>query len=74
MTESRDIEVFNPFANEYVDCFCRFKLHIDTGKLLSAELQSAISQAECELIDWIPIDEKARIEESFEINYRDEMA
>lgn len=74
MTELRDISVHNPFNDKYEDCFCEFDLHIEDKRLVSSSLVSAISKADVELIDFIPLKEKADIEQDFEIKYREEMS
>ncbi len=74
MTEAKEMPVYNPMSNDYVDCYCEFELHIENKRLLSATLTSAISPVEVELYRYIPVDERAEIEEKFELRYREDMA
>lgn len=74
MTETRDIDVYNPFTDEYEECFAEFDLHFNKHYLESATLVSVVTKADCEIINRIPSDEKGEIEEKFELEYRENMA
>ena len=72
MIEKKEMGIYNPYSEEYVNCFCTFELHIEEKKLVSATLTSAISPVDVELWKYIPVDERLQIEEDFELKYREE--
>jgi len=76
MIKSKDVSVFNPFTDKYVDCYCEFECYYSVNpndKALYTTLISATSPSDVELYSRIPSDERLEIEEKMEKLLREEM-
>jgi len=73
MKESKDMPIYNPFIDDNVDCYCEFELSKEDrsiGTHFSAELVVAETEDGVNLMPYILIEDRARIEDDFEVWYQ----